>query len=144
MMKRRLPTDAMAACRRGAFMGAWRTHCLRDRSYSSTEHRCGEPFTTHIFPCTSQGCFQSVKPVIICAETPSAPPRSALHRSVEWCHPRLPKLNSMTVFNTQIRMWHRYESVRESHLSACIGCEGYRIWKRWGGGPHISSRVVEL
>ena len=46
------PTEAMAACRRGAFMGAWRTHCLRDRSYSSTEPRWGEPFTTHTFPCT--------------------------------------------------------------------------------------------
>ena len=52
MMYTRPPTEAMAACRRGAFMGAWRTHCLRERSYSSTEHRWGEPFTTHTFPCT--------------------------------------------------------------------------------------------
>ena len=51
MMYRWPPTDAIAACRRGRFMGVWRCHCFWERSYSRTEHRCGEPFTTHTLPC---------------------------------------------------------------------------------------------
>ena len=51
MMYRWPPTDAIAACRRGKFMGVWRCHCFWERSYSRTEHRCGEPFTTHTLPC---------------------------------------------------------------------------------------------
>jgi hypothetical protein len=52
MTQTRPAAEAMAACRRGVSSGRQRSQCLRERWYSSTLHRCGDPFTTHKLPCT--------------------------------------------------------------------------------------------
>lgn len=46
--------EAMAACRRGVSRERQRSQHLRDLWYSSTEHRWGDPFTTHRFPYIKQ------------------------------------------------------------------------------------------
>lgn len=63
MTQTRPAAEAMAACRRGVSSGRQRSQCLRERWYSSTLHRCGDPFTTHRLPCTLCALMLSIQQI---------------------------------------------------------------------------------